>query len=88
MIKVVKSLKNSNPLANRNVINFAFKKYFMDHQNNQIASLKNKDVASGAFLATSSTETVSTASVSTKTFIGCPKGLTNLKILHEKEVEM
>ena len=58
----------------------------MDDQNNQIASLKNKDVTSRTSIATPSTEIASTASVSTKAVIGCPKGLTKRNIQREREV--
>ena len=64
-------MKNDNPLINRNMINFALKKYLVDHQNLNFASLKNEDVASGTSLSTSSIEAVSTSSVSTKAVVGC-----------------
>ena len=79
--KVVRSLKEDNPWINRNVINFAFKKYM-----NQ----KKEEESSGALDATSSTKTVSTdttKSTNTNTvIIGRPKGVTNLKKQHEREV--
>ncbi len=62
-----------------NVINFAFKKY-VNQKKEGGSSLESKDVASGASVVdtytTSSTKTViSTATVSTNTVIGHPKGL-------------
>ena len=82
--KVVKNLKNDNPWINRNVINFAFKKYVKQKKE------EGKVVASGASVvgtdttSSGTTKTVSTATVSTKVVaIGRPS---NLKKEHEKEV--
>ena len=79
---VVKRLKNDNPWINRNVINFAFKKYVKQKKED------GKVVALGALIVdtdttTSSTKTVSTDTVSTNIVIGRP---TNLKKQHEREV--
>ena len=81
--KVVQSLKTDNPWINRIVINFAFKKYAKQKKE------EGKVVASGALVVdtdttSSTTKTVSAATVSTKnTVIGRP---TNLKKQHEREV--
>ena len=81
--KVVKNLKNDNPWINRNVINFAFKKYVKQKKE------EGKVVASGASVvdtdttSSGTTKTVSTATVSTKVAIGHPS---NLKKQHEREV--
>ena len=83
--KVVKNLKNDNPWINRNVINFAFKKYVKQKKEEE-----GKVVASGAPVvdtdttSSGTTKTVSTATVSTKVVaIGRPS---NLKKQHEREV--
>ena len=80
MAKVVKSLKNDNPWINRNVINFAFKKYVKQEKEEE-----GKVVALGASVvdtntSSSSSKTVSTAtSVSTKVVIGRPSNLEKTK---------
>jgi len=88
--KAVKILKEDNPWINRNVINFAFKKY-MHQKKEEVSSVERTDVSSRASVVdtdttSSTTKTVSTATVSTNTVIGRPKGLTNLKKNHEREV--
>ena len=79
--KIIKGLKQDNPWLNRNVVNFAFKKFKAKKKK---VDLLEDDVKTAD---TSRTE-CSSPSVTLKTPVGRPKGLTNLVKHHMKEVLM
>ena len=79
--KIIKGLKQDNPWLNRNVVNFAFKKF---KEAKKKGNLSEDDAKTAD---TSRTEPCS-PSVALKTPVGRPKGLTNLVKHHMKEVFM
>ena len=79
--KIIKGLKEDNPWLNRNVVNFAFKKFQAKKKKNAALMEDGKSVG------TSRTE-CSSPSVTPKPSVGRPKGLTNLVKYHMKEVFM
>ena len=79
--KIIKGLKEDNPWLNRNVVNFAFKKF-------RAKKKKNVDLFEDGKSAETSRTECSSPSANQKPSVGRPKGLTNLVKHHMKEVIM
>jgi len=77
--KIIKGLKEDNPWLNRNVVNFAFKKF-------RAKKKKNVDLLEDRKSVETSRTECSSPSANQKPSVGRPKGLTNLVKHHMKEV--